>query len=336
MSKVAEIIAAIPALLGDTAAAAGLAHDIGNALGSEVDDDDLRELRNALAMARPADPTVDAAVTVMAEVIDGLRSARRAPRNAEVILRDGLHRRILVALEHGPSTTGELAEKLDQGETVVSRALERLRELDLVEPPRREQVDRRRVQHHLTLFSRHALARLDAGARREPIWRLSWRPPPVEVTPPSSGRTLELAATHERGLRLLEEARSALTAACRSKGDARANLAVAALDYATQAAALISPVQDESAALDAFSICRACHLVRGTNPSIVMRDAEALVRDQATGTLDELKLQRIRRQSVRYADEERRKITPTKRSSLGRAEERDTFEGLGSVSTEGQ
>lgn len=131
----------------------------------------------------------------------------------------------------------------------------------------------------------------------------------------------------EWGLWLLEEARSGL------KKDPRDDDADAALEDANRALSLISPIRDEGEVIDAFSICRAGHLLLNADPEIIMLDAEVDFRDRTTDIPDQLKLQRIRKAAVQYVGGGMKdRITPKARNALGNPEERDILKGLSAVS----
>ncbi len=164
-----HLIAAFSSQMATVDAAVAIAHDIAVALPT-VTDEVLRELRNELVRLKPEDAGVCIVIATVVEVIDGYRVGRE--RTTTLVLRD-LNRSLVRELEKQSSTTTELAATLSCDEPRVSRALARLRELDLIDPPVRDPIDRRRIEHHLSPLARQALAALDAKARREPVWRLS-------------------------------------------------------------------------------------------------------------------------------------------------------------------
>lgn len=132
----------------------------------------------------------------------------------------------------------------------------------------------------------------------------------------------------EWGLWLLEEARSSLKKDLRGDHDADA-----ALEDANRALSLISPIRDEGAVIDAFSMCRASHLLLKADPEIIMLDAEVDFRDQATGVPDQLKLQRIRKLASQYVGGGMKdRITKTARKDLGDPRRRDIFKAWGAAS----
>jgi hypothetical protein len=170
MSTISDLLAALGPQLATERDAYGIAHDLGHALPS-LDDAALRELRNALVQAEPADPRVGVVVATLVEIVDGYRLGRR--QTITIALPDGVNREVLCALERRASTTSELAQALSRDESQISRALARLRELDLLDPPQREAVDRRRIEHRLSLSAKQALGHLDQRARKAPVWQLS-------------------------------------------------------------------------------------------------------------------------------------------------------------------
>lgn len=170
ISELSELVAGLRTLLTTERDAYGLAHDLGHALPS-LDDASLRELRNELVQVAPEDPVVKAVAATLVELVDGYRLGRS--QTVTLSLREGINRAVLSALEQRASTTSELAKLLSRDEPQISRAIARLRELDLIDPPRRDPADRRRIEHRLSLAAKQALGRLDQGARAAPIWPLS-------------------------------------------------------------------------------------------------------------------------------------------------------------------
>lgn len=183
MSTISDLLSALRTSPADTA------HDLGYALPG-LDDGSLRELRNELATLDTDDPLLGAAAAVLVDVVDGFRAARR--ERVTFALPDGINRAVLCQLENGPATTSELARTLHRAESQVSRAISRLRQLDLIDPPHRSAVDGRVVEHRLSITAKQALARIDAVARRQPVWMLSAfdaandHPMPVEDEPSAS------------------------------------------------------------------------------------------------------------------------------------------------------
>ena len=130
-----------------------------------------------------------------------------------------------------------------------------------------------------------------------------------------------VAWMREWGLWLLEQARSGLKKDLRGDDDADASL-----EDANRALSLLSPVRDEDAVIDAFSMCRASHLLLKADPEIIMLDAEVDFRDRTTGIPDQLKLQRIRKMASQYVSGGMKdRITQMARQDLGDPRRRDIF-----------
>jgi DNA-binding MarR family transcriptional regulator len=178
MAKVAEIIAVLPHELMDATTAREFAHDLGHSL-AEIDDEGLLAVRNALVNVYAGTETTKETVAILVEIVDGFRLGRK--RHDVIVVRKGLSRDVLACLERGVSTTGELAAYLECDDSQVSRVLDRLRAVDLVEPPQREPIDRRRATHQLTLRAKEMLRRLDRAERTSDVWRLSAAPARVEL-----------------------------------------------------------------------------------------------------------------------------------------------------------
>ena len=179
MNEIAEIIGVIRDELRDPSTALELAHDLGHAL-PEMDDEGLLAIRNALANLSPNSDVARASAAILVEVVDGFRLGRK--RHDSIVIRKGLSRDVLECIERGCSTTSEIAKHLGCDDSQVSRVLDRLRAVDLVEPPQREPIDRRRATHQLTLRAKTMLRRLDRAERNSDVWRLSIAAPArVEV-----------------------------------------------------------------------------------------------------------------------------------------------------------
>lgn len=170
MSNISELLASLGAALTTVPDGYGLAHTVGHALPS-LDDASLRELRNQLVQVEPEDPQVNAIAAALIEIVDGYRLGRQ--QTVTLSLREGINRAVLCALEQRAATTGELAKQLAREESQISRAIARLRKLDLIDPPLRDPADRRRIEHRLSLSAKHALGRLDQRARKAEVWQLS-------------------------------------------------------------------------------------------------------------------------------------------------------------------
>lgn len=155
MIPVQNIADALPEILGSDERLASFAHDIGHALRA-IDDEVLRQVRNLLASVTVEDPHRSGLVSGVLEMIDGYRAATAAARREEETvaeLRDGASRDVLAELARRSLTTSELAEALELGKSAISRALHRLRELDLVDSTR-DPLNGRVRPHRLSLQGR--------------------------------------------------------------------------------------------------------------------------------------------------------------------------------------
>lgn len=153
MPRVAPILDAVAALSGTRESATALAHDIGYLLPT-ASDDTLGDLRNALLETGVQDDAVSAMLIIMAEMVDGFRTAMARAndeKKARQVLGEGIHRDIAEQLLRAPQSTSQLARKLRKDSSEISRALKRMREFDIVDPPSREVLDQRRAVHRLSL-----------------------------------------------------------------------------------------------------------------------------------------------------------------------------------------
>lgn len=153
MPRVAPILDAVAALSGTRESATVLAHDIGYTLPT-ASDGALGDLRNALIETGVKDDVVSAMLIIMAEMVDGFRTAMARvndERKARQVLGEGIHRDIAERLARAPQSTSQLARELRKSNSEISRALKRMREFDIVDPASREGLDQRRAVHRLSL-----------------------------------------------------------------------------------------------------------------------------------------------------------------------------------------
>jgi DNA-binding MarR family transcriptional regulator len=154
MILVQNIAEALPEIIGSDERLASFAHDLGHALRT-VDDEALRQVRNLLASVTVEDRHRSGMVSGVLEMIDGYRAAAAAHREEEAVaeLCEGVSRDVLAELARRALTTSELAEALKISKSAISRALHRLRELDLVDA-RRDPLNGRVRPHRLSLQGR--------------------------------------------------------------------------------------------------------------------------------------------------------------------------------------
>ena len=202
MTSLQNLVEALPQILVDDERLASFAHDLGHSLRT-VDDEVLRELRNLLAAATVEDDHRSGIVSGVLELIDGYRSSVATARGeAEALaeLRQGLSRDVVAELAQRSATTSELARALGKSDPEISRALGRLRKLDLVDSTR-DLLNRRVRPHRLSLQGRTLADRTglvsQVDTRRTAELRALISRPIEQVQFPSAGhRTLYSVALH--------------------------------------------------------------------------------------------------------------------------------------------
>jgi DNA-binding MarR family transcriptional regulator len=170
MSNIKHLLAAVDAQLANPTAVIEMGHDIGHALPA-LDDAELTALGNHLVQIEAPEPQAEAALSMLVGVIDGYRIGRQ--RTVTLSLREGVVRDVLCELEKRSMSTSDLAHELDVAEPQVSRAIAKLEELDLLDPPQRDAVDQRRWTHHLSLTAKQSLGQLGRSARKDKVWFVS-------------------------------------------------------------------------------------------------------------------------------------------------------------------
>ena len=200
MARVAPILDAVAALSGTRESATALAHDIGYLLPT-ASDGALGELRNALIENGVKDDAVSAMLVIMAEMIDGFRTAMARvndEKQARQVLGEGIHRDIAEQLLRAPQSTSELARELRKNNSEISRALKRMREFDIVDPASREVLDQRRAVHRLSLRGQR-LAEASRDTLRKPGMRQFADATPPHVTFAEGTESVHFAEGTEYG-----------------------------------------------------------------------------------------------------------------------------------------